>query len=305
MEYLTGLAQAVVTALVVLALAPLLEGTVRKLLAVVHSRQGPPIIQPYLDLLKLLGKEDLRVSSDWVLAVAPPVYLGALLVAAGLAPLLPGLSSSVGGDALVFIYFLSLSALAMAALGFAGRSPYSAVGSSREVLLLMTAEPVVAVCLLAAALRAGTLTFDGIIEAQMAAPSLALLVAGVAYLMALQLQVGKLPFDMVEAESEIMEGPLTEISGPQLALCKWGLFVKQFLYTGLFIQVFLPWLVRGVPAPWAWPLLSIVYVFILNLVAVGVVHAVNPRLRIDQAMRYAGAVLVVAILGLAYAAMIP
>jgi formate hydrogenlyase subunit 4 len=305
MAYLMGFGQAVLTAVVVLALAPLLEGSVRKLLAVVHSRKGPPITQPYLDLLKLLGKEDLRVSNDWVLSIGPPVYLGALLVAVGLAPLLPGVSSQVGGDVVVFIYFLSLSALAMAGLGFAGRSPYSAVGASREVLILMAAEPVVAVCLLTAALRAGTLTFDGIVQAQMGAPSLALLVAAVAFLLILQVQVGKLPFDMVEAESEIMDGPLTEISGPQLALCKWGMMVKQFLYSGLFIQIFVPWIVRDVPARWAWPLLSIAYVFIVNLVAVGVVHAVNPRLRIDQAMRYAGAVLVIAILGLAYAAMMP
>ncbi len=305
MEHLSSLGQAALAALIVLALAPLLEGTVRKLLAVVHSRKGPPIIQPYLDLVKLLGKEDLRVSRDWVLAVGPAIYLASLLVAAGLAPLIPGLYTDVGGDALVFIYFISLSALTMAAIGFAGRSPYSTVGAAREVLLMMAAEPVVAVCLLTAALSAGTLTFGGIIEAQMAVPSLALVVAGVAFLMALQVQVGKLPFDMVEAESEIMDGPLTEISGPQLALCKWGLFVKQFLYTGLFIQLFVPWIVYAVPWPWAWPLLSIVYVFVLNLVAVGVQNAVHPRLRIDQAMRYAGAVLVVAILGLAYAAMIP
>ena len=169
----------------------------------------------------------------------------------------------------------------------------------------MAAEPVVAVCLLTAALHAGTLTFDGIIQSQMASPSLALVVAALAFLLILQLQVGKLPFDMVEAESEIMDGPLTEISGPQLALCKWGMFVKQFLYSGLLIQLFLPWIVYGLPWPWARPLLSVAYVFVLNLLAVGVVHAVNPRLRIDQAMRYAGGVLVVAILGLAYATMAP
>ena len=305
MSSLITLAQAFLSALVVLALAPLLEGTIRKLLAVVHSRQGPPVTQPYLDLLKLLGKEDLRVSGDWVLAAAPWVYLVSLLMAAALAPLIPGLYGATGGDVVTFIYFLSLSALAMAALGFAGRSPYTAIGASREILLLIAAEPVVAVCLLTAALHAGTLTFDGIIQAQMAGPSLALVVAGLAFLLALQLQVGKLPFDMVEAETEIMEGPMSEISGPQLALCRWGLFVKQFLYSGLFIQVFVPWIVRDVPWAWARPLVSIVYIFVLNLLAVGVVHAVNPRLRIDQAMRYAGVVLVVAVLGLAYAAMAP
>lgn len=305
MSDLASLGQAVLVAVIVLALAPLLEGTIRKLLAVVHSRKGPPIIQPYLDLLKLLGKEDLRVSHDWILSVGPWVYLAALLTAAAMAPLIPGLNGQRGGDVVVFIYFISLSAMAMAAIGFAGRSPYTAVGSSREVLLLIAAEPVVAVCLLTAALRAGTLTFDGIIAAQMAAPALSLIVAGVAFLLVLQVQVGKLPFDMVEAETEIMEGPLSEISGPQFALCRWGLFVKQFLYSGLFIQIFVPWIIHDIPWAWLRPLLSIVYVFLLNLVAVGIVHAVNPRLRIDQAMRYAGGVLVVAVLGLAYAAMMP
>ncbi len=305
MDYLVSGVQAVLSAIIALALAPLLEGTARKLLAVVHSRKGPPITQPYIDLLKLLGKEDLRVRHNWILAAAPAVYLASLLMAVALAPLVPGLHAEGRGDVLVFIYFLSLAALAMAALGFASRSPYSSVGSAREVLLTMTAEPVVAICLLTGALSADTLLFGRIIEAQMAGPSLAMIVAAAAFLMALQVQAGKLPFDMVEAESEIMDGPLTEISGPQLALCKWGLFVKQFLYAGLFVNVFVPWAIYAVPWRWAWPLLGIVYIFVVNLAVVGLVHAVNPRLRIDQAMSYVSAVLVVAILGLAYAAMTP
>jgi formate hydrogenlyase subunit 4 len=301
---LTASVAAIVNIVIVLLLAPLLEGTVRKLRAIVHSRKGPPLTQPYLDILKLLGKEDLRVTNNWILSVAPVAFLAALLVATAVAPLLPGYTGGFGGDVLVFVYFISLSAVALVLTGLATGSPYAAVGATREVALLLVAEPVLAICLLVVSLNAGSLSFKAIVDHQLAAGgSLSTVVAAIALLLVLQVQVAKLPFDMAEAESELMGGLLTEVSGPKLALCKWGMYLKQYLYPGLLIQVFIPASVWWMPVPVLRPVLGIAYVFVLNLVAVGVVDAVNPRLRVDQALRYVGGIIVVALVALAYAAM--
>lgn len=295
---------AIVSILLALLLAPLLEGTVRKLRAIVHSRKGPPVIQPYLDILKLLGKEDLRVTNNWLLSAAPIVFLAALLVAVAVAPLLPGYTGGFGGDVLVFVYFISLSGAALVLIGLATGSPYSVVGASREVMLLLAAEPVLVMCLFVAALNANSLSFEIIVQHQLAAGGgLSMLIATIALLLVLQVQVAKLPFDMTEAESELIDGVVTEISGPKLALFKWGTYLKQYLYPGLFIQVFLPAAVWWMPVPILRPVLGILYVFVLNLVAVGVIAAVNPRLRIDQAVRYVGGLIVIAVVALAYAAM--
>ncbi len=299
-ELTRGLLWGGLQALAVLAIAPLLEGVVRKLRAKIHSRKGPPIIQPYLDLLKLLGKEDLRVTRGGLQAVAPVVFLSAILMAAAVAPVLA--PSTLGpGDLVVFVYFLGLAAGALVFLGFLTGSPFSAVGASREMMLTLTAEPAVIFSLLVLALQAKSLTFAQIIQAQQT-PHLSSIIAAVAYLLALQVLVAKVPFDIAEAEQEIMDGPLTEVSGPSLALCKWGLYAKQALYLGVFVQLFLPWSVASVSA-WLQPVLSVVFLLVLNLVLVGITMSVHPRLRVDQAMRYIGAVLVVSLVALAYAVM--
>lgn len=299
-NYLQAGLFAVGNMLLVLLVAPLLEGAIRKLRAIVHSRRGPPLTQPYRDLLKLLAKEDLRVTGSAVLSLAPVVFLSAVLVAASIMPLGGHAPAWAAGDIVVFVALLALAGAALAALGFATRSPFSSLGASREVMLMLAAEPVLMLSVFVVALKAGTLTFDELVSVP---PNISTTVAAVAYLLALQMYVAKLPFDITEAETELMGGPLTELSGPGLALCQWGIFAKQFLYGSLFVQLFVPWSLTFIPVPGLSVLLNLIWVFVLNLVIVGVVAAVNPRLRLDQAIRYSVSVAVVAALALAYATM--
>jgi formate hydrogenlyase subunit 4 len=290
--------------LLIVLLAPFLEGTVRKLKAIVHSRQGPPLIQPYLDLAKLLVKEDLRVAPSLLLTLGPLTFLAATLVAGSLVPLWPPTLGGYGGDVLVFAYLLALAGVGVVVTGLASRSPYSVVGASREVMLMAGAEPLLVLCLLVVAVNARSLRFENMINFQLnSGPTLSTLLAAIAYLLALQTQVGKIPFDIAEAETEIMGGPFTEISGPRLALCKLALFAKQFIFSLLFVQIFLPWLSLGLPWKGAGVIVALVLVLAINFALVGLTDAVNPRLRIDQAVRYLVAVSVVAAVAMAYAAL--
>jgi len=292
--------------LVIAALAPLMEGLIRKLRARIHSRQGPPITQPYLDLAKLLIKEDLRVSPSVLLRMGPLVFLAAMLLAGGLIPLWPTGEHAYGGDAIVFAYLLALATGSVIITGLASRSPFSVVGASRETVMMAGTEPTLVLSLLVVAVNAGSLRFTDLAGFQLAAGTeLSVIVAAVAYVLALQVLVARIPFDIAEAETELMGGPFTELSGPSLALCKLAMYTKPLIFSLLFLQVFLPWL--GAAVPWAWlqPIVVLAAVFLLNLLAVGVIDALNPRLRVDQAVGYMAAVAVIAITAMAYAALAP
>jgi len=301
MEYLPTIGTAVAGMVLALLAAPLLEGVVRKLRAIIQSRQGPPVTQPYLDLLKLLAKEDLRVSASPVVTWGPPLFLAAILVAAGVMPLGGITPELAAADIVVFIGLLALANVTLAGLGFATGSAFSSLGASREVMLMLAAEPVLFLSLLVLALKSQSLTFAGMLQAPLGVATVA---AALTYLLALQMYVAKIPFDITEAETELIGGPLSELSGPRLAMVYWGIYAKQFIYSSLFVQLFVPWTLSFIPWALLAVLANVAWVFVLNLVVVGIVASVNPRLRLDQALRYGMSLAAVAAVALIYAAIV-
>ena len=290
---------AFVQIILVLLLAPLFEGVMRKLVALVHSRIGPPLHQPYLDLLKLLGKEELVTTPHALFRYSALLGLAAILTTAVLIPIgmLPPLESA--GDILVFIYLITLAAVMVVISGVASDSPYAAIGASREVMMLLTVEPVIVIALISMAVKAGSTQFGDIMAWQAAnTPTFSTLLAGLTLFIAIVAQMARLPFDIVEADQEIMEGPFIEQSGPKLALFKWMIYAKQFIFAAVFISLFVPWPVMQTAAlNFFFTLLKMV----ILLIIVGVVHVVNPRLRIDQAVRFFMALIVIELAGLALA----
>jgi len=275
----------IVQILLALLLSPLLEGVIRKLKARIHSRQGPPITQPYLDLLKLLGKEDLRSSSSLVFRLGPVAATAAVLMIALLIPMGAGAPMGRWADLIALLYVMTMVAVGIMMTAFASGSPYAYLGASREMMMVLTTEPVVALALIVAALKSHTLLLDGMVDWQLAQhfPSLSTIIAGGAFFLALQAQVGKLPFDIAEADQEIMGGPFIELSGPRLALIKWCFHMRLLLFSVLLVQVFVPWPGLGF-GPLSM-LATLVKAFVV-VVLVGLIDAVNPRLRIDQSMTY-------------------
>jgi len=283
---------AILNLFLALALSPLLEGCARKLRAMVHSRIGPPIIQPYYDLAKLLGKEDLRSSANPLVRVAPLACLVSVAIAALLVPM-GAFQASTGtfepplgayGDIILFIYCVTLAAVATIVTGTASENPFAFVGASREIMMHLTVEPVLAIALITAAINAGSFRMGDIVlwyHARGPVPSMIL--AAVFFFLALQAQVGKLPFDIPEAEQEIMGGTFIEQSGPKYALLRWSLMAKQVVFCSVFCQIFIPWPMVG---HIAWDvLISLAKVFVLVLI-IALIDVVNPRLRIDQSVKY-------------------
>ncbi|MGE5675354.1 MAG: respiratory chain complex I subunit 1 family protein [Mycobacterium leprae] len=283
----------------VLLLAPLFAGLTRKLRARLQGRVGPPIRQPYYDLLKLLGKTGNQVRPDYVHRLAPYLTLTGALAAGLFVPLGPRAPLGFAGDGLVLIYLLTLSSIGVVLSGLSSQSPFAAAGASREMMLLLVVEPVLAASFLTVGVRLHSLGLsevgDGLAGAGVA-PSF--LLAAVAFFLAVQAESAKLPFDIAEAETELMGGPLIEYAGSALAAAQWALMVRQMVLAAFFSALFLPW-----PAhlPWLAVLLTPLKMLGL-LVVVEVVAVFSPRLRINQAIRFYEGVAVLACTGLLCAA---
>lgn len=283
--------------LLALFLGPLLEGVVRKYVRaqVAHSRTGPlvGVWQPFYDLGKLLGKEDLeRPDFPGFFRAAPLVALAAVLCVSLLVPLAGRAPLAAGGDGLVLVYILNLAVIALILTAMATGSPYAYAGGAREMMLFLVVEPVLAIILICAMVHAHSWRIQDLVAWQLQqGPSLSLVVAALALLLALPAQFAKLPFDIPEAEQEIMGGPLVELSGPKLALFKWTVWARQFVLAGVLVTIFIPW-----PGGLVWPLtllLNLVKIA-LAFVVVGLIDVVCPRLRVDQALGWYMSVMVVA-----------
>jgi formate hydrogenlyase subunit 4 len=292
----TNVAVGIFNVIFVLLAAPLLDGILRKVRARLHSRQGPPVLQTYYDIAKLMVKEDQSAVNNFLFNAAPVVCLGAILLAALFIPMGGIVSLGFAGDALVLVYILTIAPVCMCLGGMASGSPYAYVGVSREIMLLMVVEPVLAVTLIATAVKTHSLVLANCIDRYSAGPpDISLIICTIAFFLALQPEVSKVPFDIAEAEQEIMEGPMVEYSGRKLALLRWSMYSKQIVFFSLLAGGFLPWPKTGSL------LLNIIFTIVKVLiiaVLVEVIAQVFPRLKINQAIRYFAVVIAVALTGL-------
>jgi formate hydrogenlyase subunit 4 len=292
---LGGLANVVV----VLLIAPFFQGVLRKITARIQSRQGPPIWQPYYDTFKLLGKEDIESGEAPVMQrFATYLSLASILAIACLVPMGFKAPMSGAGDAILVIYLLTLSGICMLLMGLAAGSSYSLVGISREMMTMLTLEPLIAISIVIAAVHTQTFRLDTILNGGIYQsgnfPLSGLIMLGV-MLLAFQAFVGRVPFDISEAETEIMEGPLIEYSGPKLAIIKYAQMAKLVVFSAIFVGIFVPW-GSDLVFPVAWIFFwAKVFVLVLMVTVLAATHA---RYRIDQAIRYFASMLAVGIVAL-------
>ncbi|HEV2115447.1 MAG TPA: complex I subunit 1 family protein [Terriglobales bacterium] len=271
----------------VLALAPLLQGVVRKLTARIQSRQGPPLLQPYFDLLKLLGKEDIESGeTPGMQRFVALLSLATVLAVACLLPMGFGAPMNAAGDVILLIYLLTLCCISTLLAGMAAGSTYSLIGVSREMMTMITLEPLLAVAIIVGAVHARSLRLDAVLSGSVYTSSgipWSGLVMVTIMLLSFPAFVQRVPFDVAEAETELMEGPLLEYSGPKLALFQYAHMARLIIYSALFAALFLPWGAQ-LRFPLGW-LLFWAKVFAMVLL-VTVVAATHARYRIDQALRY-------------------
>ena len=279
----------------------LFKGLDRRVEARLQRRVGPPLIQPWLDATKLLTKETLipKTAVRSAFLLAPVFGFTGMAVCAAFIPI-PGVFDGLFnmGDLLVIFYLLPIPAMALMLGGSASSSPFGAMGFSREMLLMLAYETPLLMILLSVAMLVGKAMSGGgwgaefsllrIVAWQQEYGSLglnpAMIPALLAYLIFLPGTMGAAPFDIAEAETEILEGPLLEYGGPLLALFQVTSALKTFVVLGLGVALFFPGTICDL-----WPVNLVWFVvkcLVLMLISLTIVKSATGRYRIEQAFRF-------------------
>jgi NADH-quinone oxidoreductase subunit H len=202
----------------------LLEYVDRKLVARMQSRVGPPFLQPFADFVKLLAKEDVTPEgADGPALRAIPVLAFAAVATAFLyVPVLGPSPFAFQGDLIVVLYLLTLPTILTFLLGWLSRNVFATIGGVRAITQLFVYEVPLFVALLGPAIAAGTWSVSGVAAAQAGGTwAAAFQPVGLAVaLIAFQAKLERAPFDLPEAETEIVAGPWTELTGRKLALAR-------------------------------------------------------------------------------------
>lgn len=256
----------------------------RKVSARVQMRIGPPWYQPYADFLKLLIKETIIPEG----ASKILFYLGPLLGLISMSILAVMLfsmnfspESSFAGDLIVMIYLLVLPPIGVIIGGSASKNPLASVGASREMTQYFAYELPFLITIAGIVLKSGgTIKFGEIVYLQRVnGPflySISGIIFAIIFLLVIQAKLGLVPFDIPEAEQEIMAGPYIEYSGVALAIYKITRAMMLFL-----LPIFLISLLWGGIGDW-WAILK----FLLIIVLIILIKNTNPRLRIDQTLKF-------------------
>jgi formate hydrogenlyase subunit 4 len=242
----------------VLALAPLVTGFVRKVKARLMRRRGPPLLQPYRELMRLLGKESvLAENASWLFRAVPYIVFAITWVAAALVPTFArGLVFSWSADLIAIIALLGSARFFQALAGLDVGTSFGGIGSSREVMIASLAEPAMLMVVFTLALVAGS-TQLSTIAAFMASNEVGLRVslglALIALIMVAIAENARIPVDNPATHLELTmvhEAMVLEYSGRHLALIDLAAQLKLVLYASLIGCVFVPW---GLATPAAGP----------------------------------------------------
>lgn len=274
----------------------------RKVTAKVQYRVGPPLLQPLIDIVKLLGKETLipAGSSKITFLMAPVIGLASVILVSTLLwinNIYP--AKSFLGDLIVVLYLLVIPSISIIIGGFASRNPLASLGASREMKLILSYELPFILAILVTVIKSGftfrlgeILTFQAQNGAFVRSWSgtLALIVA----IICMQAKLALVPFDIPEAETEIVGGPLIEYSGSGLAIYRLMKNMLMFTVPFFLIIVFIGGLrLDGIH------LLYGVLKYIGLVALMTVIRNTNPRVRIDQAIKFFwGPVTIIAIIAI-------
>lgn len=263
------------------------ESLDRKMVARLQNRQGPPLYQPLADFLKLLGKEVIipEGAEKKIFPVLPVVAFAATAAAFLNVPTYKITAIfSFEGDLIVLLYLLTLPTLTFFLAGWYSTSLYATVGSVRVLTQLFSYEVPLFMALLAPALLAGTWSLSGLAQYYSQNPLYVLLniPALVVAVVACQGKLERVPFDLPEAETEIVSGAFVEYSGRLYAIFRLVADAELVVVSSIIAAVFLPFY-SGNPLGGLglYVLRTLVVLFVLALF-----RAVMARVRIEQMVQF-------------------
>lgn len=263
----------------------------RRLLGRLHNRIGPNrwgpfgLLQPIADLVKLITKEDLMPEgADRItFNVVPLVMMAPLLLLTAVIPINKNTAlADLNVGVLYFLAVSSVTTIAVFMAGWSSNNRYALFGAARAVAMLISYEVPVVLSLLGVVMVAGSMSLGNIVEAQAIPFLLVQPLAVFIFITGMSAELNRTPFDLAEAESEIIAGYHTEYSGIKFALIfaaeAGGVLVVSAIIATLFLSGWSGPLASFIG--WLWLLLKtllVLFVFVW-------VRATFPRLRIDQIM---------------------
>jgi ech hydrogenase subunit B len=222
--------QLIIVLLVILAapvLGGFLSGADRVITARMQGRVGPPVLQPFYDVFKLLGKEPMAVNRRqvaWALG-----YLALIIASLVL--------FCLGGDLLIVVFIMAFAAVSFILGGFSVKSPYSHIGSQRELLQMLSYEPVLILLALGVYLQTGSFMVSNLFN-QSAPLLVSMPLVLLALIIILTIKMRKSPFDLSTSHhghQELVKGITTEYSGPYLAIIEVTHWYELILVLGLVV----------------------------------------------------------------------
>ena len=294
--------------LLVLLIAPLLTGFVRKMKARLQCRLGPSLIQPYRDLIRLMRKEVvLADSSSWLFRVVPYLVFAGTWVAAALVPTFAtGLLFSWVGDLIAIVALLGSARFFLALAGLDVGTSFGGIGSSREVMIASLAEPAMIMIVFTLALTAGSTQLASMAEF-MNSPGVGLRMSLGLVLIALIIvaiaENARIPVDNPATHLELTmvhEAMVLEYSGRHLALIELAASLKLLFYISLIGCLFAPWGLAASGA--ALPALAVgVIVYLAKFFVGGALLALFEtaiaKMRVFRVPNFLGAALMLGLLG--------
>lgn len=260
----------------------------RKVSARFQYRVGPPFLQNFNDFFKLLGKETLIVKEGVgsIFIAAPFVAFAMLVLVSAIIGTALFFNFSFGGDIIVVMYLLMLFSVMVILGGTASGNVYSSLGAGREIKLLLADELVFILVLLIPIIKSGyQLDLQKIIAFQQANGMFVSSISGVIgfifALICIQAKMTLPPFHIPEAETEIVEGPFVEYSGPPLGFWKLNHFMMYVVFPFMLILLFWGGFnFEGIGILWS------VLKYLLIVVLMIIIKNTNPRIRIDTALNF-------------------
>jgi formate hydrogenlyase subunit 4 len=308
MELMINLLVQGVQMLVVLALAPVLVGLVRKVKARLTRRRGASIVQPYRDLLRLMRKDVvLADNASWLFRVVPYLVFAGTWVAAALVPTFAvGLQFSWTADLIAIVALLGSARFFLALAGMDVGTSFGGIGSSREMMIASVAEPAMLLTVFAVALVAGSTQLSTVAQF-MASPEVGLRVslglAMVSLIIVALAENARIPVDNPATHLELTmvhEAMVLEYSGRHLAVIEFASALKLLLYVSLIACMFAPWgIATGTDGIGSYLVGMVTYLakLVVGGVALAVFETSIAKMRVFRVPDFLGAALMMALLG--------
>ena len=261
----------------------------RKVTARVQYRVGPPLLQPLIDIIKLMGKETLvpAGAAKPFFLLAPVLGLGSVILVSTMLWLYDiKVGQGFVGDLIVIVYLLAIPSKSIILGGFTSANPFASIGASREMKLVLGYELPFVLAILVPVIKSGyTIRIEEILAFQSShgviAGHLSGILALIVVIMCVQAKLALVPFDIPEAETELSGGALIEYSGSGLAMYR--LMKNMLLFTlPFFVMILFMGGLRfdGIHLLYG----ALKYIGLVALITV--IRNTNPRVRIDQAVKF-------------------